>query len=48
MVHAKLLRIDTERRTPIPVKITFVGEKTCQMNMRIENSEKRLSLGIPC
>jgi hypothetical protein len=28
-----LRRIHTERRTPNPIKITFAGENTCQINM---------------
>ncbi len=27
-------RVHTERRTPNPIKITFAGENTCQINMR--------------
>jgi hypothetical protein len=35
MDHKKLLRgVHTERRTANPIKITFAGENTCQMNMR--------------
>jgi hypothetical protein len=35
MSHTKALRrIHTERRTPIPMKITFAGENTYQIDMR--------------
>jgi hypothetical protein len=35
MDHMKVLRrVHTKRRTPIPTKITFAGENTCQINMR--------------
>ena len=46
-VQAKLLRIHTERRTPIPAKTTLVGEKTCPINIRVQISHKRMSLNIP-
>jgi hypothetical protein len=46
-VQAKLLRIHTERRTPIPAKTTLAGEKTCQINIRVQISYKRMSLSIP-
>jgi hypothetical protein len=29
-----LKRVHTERRTPNPIKITFAGANTCQINMR--------------
>ena len=45
--HAKVLRIRTERRTPIPAKITVVGENACQMNMSAQILDKWVSLGIP-
>jgi hypothetical protein len=35
MFHAKLLRIRTERRTPIPAKTTVAGENACQVNMSV-------------
>jgi hypothetical protein len=47
IASAKKSRIHTERRTPIPVKITFAGANTCQINMRVKNSDKRKNLGIP-
>jgi hypothetical protein len=34
MAHVKLIRIHTERRTPIPAKITLAGGNTCHTNMR--------------
>ena len=33
--HAKLRRIHTERRTPIPAKTTVAGENDCETNMRV-------------
>jgi hypothetical protein len=47
LTHDKLSRIHTERRIPIPVKITVAGENTCQINIRVQISDKRMSLGIP-
>ena len=43
MAHAKVLTIHTERRTPIPAKMTLAGEKSCHTNMREHISEKRMS-----
>jgi hypothetical protein len=34
-------RIQTERRTPTPTKMTFAGENTCQMHIRIQISQIR-------
>ena len=34
MSHAKLLKIHTERRTPMPAKITLAGENTYQIKIR--------------
>jgi hypothetical protein len=35
IAHAKKENMErTERRTPNPAKITFAGEKTCQMSIR--------------
>jgi hypothetical protein len=31
-----LRRINSERMTPIPAKITFVGENTCKRSMRMQ------------
>jgi hypothetical protein len=31
-----LSRIHTEKRTPIPAKIAFAGENTCEISMRIQ------------
>src|SRR6266849_8985354 len=31
-----LRRVHTERRTPNPMKITFAGENTCQINERVD------------
>jgi hypothetical protein len=31
-----LRRVHTERRTPNPIKITFAGENTCQINERVD------------
>ena len=44
---AELLRIRTERRTPIPVKITLAGENACQVIMSVQISDNRMSLGLP-
>jgi hypothetical protein len=32
-------RIQTKRRTPTPAKITFAGENTCQMRLRVQISQ---------
>ena len=45
--HTNLLEIHTERRAPIPAKITLAGENTCQINMRAQISDKYMSLSIP-
>ena len=45
--RTKLLGIRTERRAPKPAKITLAGENTCQINMRVQISDKRMSLSIP-
>jgi hypothetical protein len=31
MAHGELLKVHTERRTPIPVKITLTGEDICKI-----------------
>ena len=39
--HTRILMgVRTERRTPIPVKITCAGENICQMNMRTQISNE--------
>jgi hypothetical protein len=35
-----LRRVHTERSTPNPIKITFAGGNTCQINMRGQISDK--------
>jgi hypothetical protein len=30
-----LRRVHTEKRTPNPIKITFAGENTCKINLRV-------------
>jgi hypothetical protein len=47
MTHAKVLTIHTERRMPIPAKITVTGENAFQMNMRMQISDKHMFSGIP-
>jgi hypothetical protein len=42
-----LRRIHTERRTPNPANITFAGENTCQINMRVQFSYEFVSRSIP-
>ena len=39
----KLARILTERRIPIPANMTFAGENTCQMSMRLQISDNFMS-----
>jgi hypothetical protein len=41
MFHTNLLRVHTERRTPMPAKTTLAGENTCQINIRVQTSDKR-------
>ena len=36
-------RIVTERRTPIPANITVEGENACEIDMRVQISDKRMS-----
>jgi hypothetical protein len=45
-VQAKLLKIRTERRTPMPAKTTLAGENTCQIHFRVQISDERMSLSI--
>jgi hypothetical protein len=33
-------RVQTNKRTPIPAKTTLAGENTCQVNMRVQNSDE--------
>jgi hypothetical protein len=37
------MRIHTERRTPIPANTTVAGENACEINMRAQISDKRMS-----
>ena len=39
----KLSRIHTERRTPIPAKITVAGENACEIDIIVQISDKRMS-----
>jgi hypothetical protein len=48
IAHAKLMRIHTERRTPIPAKTTVAGENACKINMRVKISDKRMSYQANC
>ena len=48
LAHAKLRRIHTERRTPIPAKTTVAGENTCEIDMRVQNSDKRIPYQANC
>ena len=43
MTHTKLARVLTERRIPIPANITFAGENTCQISIRLQISNKFMS-----
>ena len=38
-----LPNIHTERKTPIPAKITVAGENACQINIRVQISDRRMS-----
>ena len=38
-----LSSIDTERRTPIPAKISVAGENACKINIKAQISNKRMS-----
>lgn len=42
MGHAKLSRAHTERRTPIPAKITFAGGNSCHIDIRVESRRSAL------
>ena len=40
---AILFRIHTDRSTPTPAKTMVVGVNACQINMRVEISDERIS-----
>jgi hypothetical protein len=48
LARAKLMRIRTARRTPIPAKTTVAGENACEINMRVQISDKRMSYQANC
>ena len=48
MAHANLMRIHTERRTPIPANTTVVGENACRINMKVQITDKCMSYQANC
>ena len=43
IAHAKLTRIHTERRIPIPAKTTVAGENDCEIDIRLQVSDEHMS-----
>ena len=42
------MRRHTERRMPIPAKTTVAGENACEINIRAQISDKRMSYQANC
>ena len=47
MTHARISRIRTERRTPIPANTTVAGENAYQIDVSVQISDRRIYPGVP-